>query len=212
MAKLSNDNFLVFLVRHGTTILNEKNAFRGPIDVPLDKNGFRDAYILANLFEPIEIGYIVTSDKLRSVQTAKIIGDKKGIIPIQTEALRALDVGDLGGKERSPENIAIINYHTLDHPEESFPGGESLNDFRERVRPVLCEAIDEAMATGLPILLVVHSSIVHEAGVMAHGSHTATLVEPGGVAALSFEDGKLRAEPIFKPDLKRMHKKDEPIT
>ena len=39
----------IYLVRHGTTLLNRKNRYRGRIDVPLDEGGWRDAWAAAGV-------------------------------------------------------------------------------------------------------------------------------------------------------------------
>jgi broad specificity phosphatase PhoE len=203
---------VLYVVRHGTTVLNEQHKFRGPANPPLDKQGFKDANVLAYFFEPLEVGLIVSSDKLRSVQTSDIIGRKKGITPIYTEQLHALDVGELSGKERNPETENIVHYYTVLYPDIPFPGGETLNDFRRRVDPVILEGIEHGLATGIPDIISGHSSIVHELGVLLHQDHTRTLVQPGGVAMVYLANGKLQADPIFKPDLERISKREEVFT
>jgi hypothetical protein len=48
-------------------------------------------------------------------------------------------------------------------------------------------------------MLVAHSSVVHEIGSIAKGDHKSILVEPGGAIAVYVNNGKIDAEPIFKP-------------
>jgi broad specificity phosphatase PhoE len=188
---------LVFVARHGVTDLNKRDAFRGPIDAPLDKSGVRDAHQLAHYFEPVDLSYIIHSDKKRTRETAKTIGDRKLMDIFPNEELRAWNVGDLGGKPKDEDNLAIVEHH-VQNPDLPFPGGESLNEFRNRVRPILAQAIDKGEEIGIPLLLVAHSSVIHEIGTMLSGNHDYTLVEPGGVCAIYVGNGKLDAEPIFK--------------
>jgi broad specificity phosphatase PhoE len=197
----SEKHIIVLLARHGTTDLNAKDAFRGPIDAPLDAKGRRDANQLAFYLEPITISAIALSDRKRTRETAHIIADRKDIphdMLVENEGLRAWDVGDLGGQPKNAENVALVDHHVA-HPDLPLPGGESLCQFQGRVRPLIMQAIDIGMRVGEPILLVVHSSVVHEVGTMLGGHHDYTLVEPGGIAAIYIENGKLDAEPIFKP-------------
>lgn len=204
----SEKHVLVYVARHGTTDLNQKDAFRGPIDAPLDKAGWRDANQLAYYFEPIEISHIVNSDRKRTRATAGAIAERKGIKPIENQDLRAWNVGDLGGKQKNKENEAVVDWHVA-HPEVPLPGGESLDAFKARVRPMLAGAIQVALQCGVPVLLVAHSSVIHEVGSMIGGSHEYTLVEPGGVAAIYIQNGELDAEPVFKA---RPHAKGTEIT
>jgi broad specificity phosphatase PhoE len=197
----SEKHMLVLLARHGTTDLNAKDAYRGPIDAPLDARGKRDAHKLAYYLEPIAVSGIVLSDRKRTRETAHIIADHKGIdrnMLTENPRLRAWDVGDLGGQPKNAENIKLVDYH-VQHPDIPLPGGESLYEFQSRIRPLIVEAIRIGLHIGEPILLVAHSSIIHEVGTMLGGHHDYTLVEPGGVAAIYIENGKLDAEPIFKP-------------
>ncbi len=189
---------LVYICRHGTTDLNQKDAFRGPIDAPLDKAGTRDAHQLSMYFEPVEISHIFHSSKKRTRETAKIIAQNQPDIPLnEVEDLRAWDVGDLGGKPKNEENLKIVEWH-VDNPTIPLPGGESLNEFKARVQPIIHEAVDHGLETGIPVLLVAHSSVIHEVGCMVCGDHDHTLVEPGGVCAIYIQNGKIDAEPVFK--------------
>lgn len=188
----------VYVVRHGRTVLNATNAFRGNANPPLDDVGIKQAHKLANLFSPIPISHIFCSDKQRATKTAEIIAQAKGGNVHQSEALRALNVGNFSGQPRNAKSEAELQQY-LDDPDCCIPGGESLNDFRSRIRPCLQEAIDLFMECGIPPMLVAHSSVVHEISNIATGDHKKILVEPGGAIAVYFEGGKISAEPIFKP-------------
>jgi broad specificity phosphatase PhoE len=199
----SEKHVLVYLARHGTTDLNLHHAFRGPVDAPLDKAGTRDANTLAYYFEPIDVSLIGHSGRKRTRDTAKLIADRKGYPHqelLDNPGLQAWNVGYLGGKPKNGENLKVIDYHTA-NPDVPIPEGESLNHFKVRVRPLLIDAIDLGARSGMPVLLIIHSSIIHEAGTMIAGCHTRALVEPGGVAAIYIQNGKLDVEPIFKPRL-----------
>lgn len=189
---------LCYVVRHGQTVLNKDNCFRGNANPILDSTGIKQAHILASLFEPIEISHIFCSDKQRSVKTAEIIAQAKGSPIHKSEGLRALNVGDFSGQKRTPETEGALQEY-LDDPDSLIPGGESLNDFKERIQPCLQEAIDLYCECGLPPLLVAHSSVVHECGSIIYSDHKKILVEPGGAIAVYSQNGKLGAEPIFKP-------------
>jgi probable phosphoglycerate mutase len=199
-------NIALFVARHGRTVLNDEGKFRGDADPELDANGFRDANELAFWFQPIELSFIVCSDKKRAVTTASIIslqkqlGDTCGfdLTPKPNELLRSWRIGDFSGKPKDKENLDELQQY-LDDPSLAVPGGESLNAFAARVRPLFLEAVDYAIECGVPGLIVVHSSTVHEVGTMLCKNHTAALVKPGGVAAVYIENGVLGAEAIFKP-------------
>ena len=196
---LTDENIVAFLVRHGTTILNEQHKFRGPKNVPLDAAGYRDANKLATLFEPIDLAYIFTSPKTRAFDTAKIIADRKGMTPIVNDGLLPWNIGDFGGKEKSEENVQAIQRYICD-PTVPVPDGEALDYFRGRIHPLVLDGVRIAENAGKPVMIVGHSSVIHEASALIVGDHMACKVKPGGVVAIYIENGILRARPIFKPD------------
>lgn len=204
---------LVYLARHGTTDLNESNCFKGHLDPDLNGSGWRDAHALAYYLEPIDLGSIFFSPRKRARHTAMIISKAKVNTTYHGNSnLRDLDVGDLGGKKKTPENKEIVKFHA-ENPDEVFPGGESFNEFKGRVRPLLVDAVRWALRNGKPTLLVAHSSVIREAGDLFNKDRHSTKVLPGGVAAVYCEDGELKATPIFKPDSEHIGKsKAEIIT
>lgn len=197
---MSNKTVLVYLARHGTTVANQNNEFRGPLNFPLDKKGIRDAHQLGFYFKDMELFPVIfCSSKIRAVDTARIINEarEEPLKVQQNDGLCAWNVGFLGGKEKTEENEAVIDYYAS-NPELAIPKGESLNDFKFRVRPLIKNAIEIADRSGLPVLIVVHSSVIHEVGSLLYDDHKSVIVEPGGVAAIYYDNGKLEAEPIFK--------------
>lgn len=189
---------LLFLAaRHGQTELNAAGCFRGHNNIPLDSHGIRDAHQLAKFFKPIELSHIICSDKIRSHETARIIAAEKEMPVHPTPNLHAWDVGEFSGKPKDKENLAALQWY-IDNPDEVIPAGESLNAFKARVRPCYKEAAEIADYCGAPVLLVIHSSNIHEIGSMLYGDHNSVLVQPGGVVAVSAQDDRLVAESIYK--------------
>ena len=186
------------VVRHGRTTLNASNSFRGNVDPELDSVGIKQAEDLAKLLSDTPLSVIFTSDKQRATKTAEIIAKGREIPVRQVACLRALDVGQLSGQKRTPENVAFLQ-HYLDHPECQIPGGESLNEFRARVDPCLQSAVELFMQCGVPPMVVAHSSVVREVGTVIYGSHKKVLVEPGGAVVICFQNGVFTAQAIHRP-------------
>jgi probable phosphoglycerate mutase len=199
---------LVIAVRHGETTLNAQNKFRGSNNVPLDANGIKQAEVVAGKLAGHQYAHMVSSDRVRTITTAEIIAEATGIAFDITPNLRAWDIGFLSGKKKDEENKDILDYY-IKHPNIPIPKGESLNAFKARVRPQVYEAIATAQAGGAPTILVVHSSIIHELGDMFHSNHEAVLVEPGGIAIIYMEKGKLQAKPVFRVRDKAVRKAGE---
>lgn len=181
---LRGDGTLLYVVRHGNTELNDSNKFRGFMDVPLDDRGRKAASDAAGKLSDIPYRRIYSSDMSRSIETANALNSDghADYKPIQN--LRPLNVGDFAGMEKSRENRDAIE-HYVAHPAKQIPGGESLNQFKLRVRPEINHIIDIARADGVPSVLVAHSSTIHELGDMFHGDHTYAKVKPGGIVKVS---------------------------
>lgn len=191
-------NVLCFVVRHGQTVLNAEKKFRGNKNPVLDATGRDDAHTLAEIFKDVDLSHIICSDKVRATETAEIIGKEQQLPVHKTENLRALNVGNFSGLERNKENTDSLQKF-LDSPDECIPGGESLNDFKSRINPCLNEAVSLGQESGAPVLVVAHSSIVHQLGDLLYGDHHKILVDPGGIVAIYLsENGKVEATPIFK--------------
>jgi broad specificity phosphatase PhoE len=107
-------------------------------------------------------------------------------------------VGNLSGQKRSKENVELLQSY-LKNPDCQIPGGESLNQFRQRVDPCIREAIHIFMECGVPAMIVAHSSVVREVGHLLMGDQKKVLVQPGGVIAVYLQNGQLSAKPILKP-------------
>jgi len=165
----------------------------------LDAAGYRDANKLAALFEPIDLAYIFTSPKKRAFDTAKIIAGRKDMEPLTNEGLLPWDIGDFGGKEKNDENVQEIQRYICD-PTIPVPDGEALDRFRGRIHPLVLDAVRMAEHIGKPVMIVGHSSVIHEASSLIVGDHMACKVKPGGVVAIYAEGGFLHACPIFKQD------------
>ena len=197
---MDKSNLLAYFVRHGTTAANEEGLFRGRLNPALDEAGIQDALKLKEYFKHTEFGDAFTSDTLRSQTTAATVLQPHEISPIIVPELNAIDIGRLAGQKKS-DHQAEVNYFQ-NNPNEPFPGGESINQFRGRVRPAISHAIKRGFETGLPSVAFVHSSIIHEVGNMIHGDHLASLVKPGGVVGVFHTGGHFIAKALIKPETK----------
>jgi broad specificity phosphatase PhoE len=202
------NQIVAYFARHGRTTLNHLNCFRGAMNPDLDATGRRQAHRLASLFEPIDLSAIFYSDKKRSEETSDIIASrKKGIQCFGTKNLWPLNVGEFSGQPKDAANEKKLEKY-IQNPDLQIPGGESLNEFKARVRPCIQEAIDIADEQGAPTLCVVHSSVIHEVGDFINNSHESCLVEPGGVCAVFMDGGMLRAQAMFRADTQTDPKND----
>jgi broad specificity phosphatase PhoE len=127
-------------MRHGQTQWNREERFRGRADLSLDETGRRQAEVAALRLKEEHAAAVYCSPLRRALQTAKIVGEKLGLPVRPLEGLIDLDFGSfegLSGEEATRQYPELYRLW-LQHPHEvRFPGGEGLEDVRQRVVPAV---------------------------------------------------------------------------
>ena len=150
----------VYLVRHGQSEWNVLRLTQGQTaHPPLTALGRSQAAAAAEILAS-ELGgraRLLTSDLVRAVETARIIGDRLGIEPAPDERLREQHLGSLQGQvyERS---WAHAESHDWSDHELPIAGGESVAAVRRRMAALLAE-LDPA----IPTVLVSHGDAIRSA-------------------------------------------------
>jgi broad specificity phosphatase PhoE len=155
----------IILVRHGQTAWNVGagggERFRGLTDVPLNDDGLAQAQSLAEWLahEPITAAY--SSPLQRAYKTAEIITEPHGLPIHVLEDLTSLDYGDW--QERPVAEVAKTDPELfrlwVEEPHRfRFPGGEGLDDLRDRAMPTLQNALARH-TDGETILVVTHQVV-----------------------------------------------------
>jgi broad specificity phosphatase PhoE len=135
----------LWLVRHGETLWNREGRLLGWTDLPLTPEGEVQARALKGLLPPLPA---FSSDLARALRTAELAGFR----PEATWALREIHFGALEGAPwealEPAYKEALLRFQGF-HP----PGGESLEDFQERIFRFL-----EGLKA--PVLLFTHGGVV----------------------------------------------------
>lgn len=175
---------VAYFVRHGQTELNKDSDFKGELQIGLNDKGKEQAQELADLFKNRSISEAHSSGLKRAKETAAPILAGRGIRLKTSDALNALDVGDLAGQPKNDKTLDEMS-HYQDHTDERIPGGESIDEFRRRLDPKILAIIHRGEETGKPTLAVVHGSVLRElARFINHDEHNQTKVKPGGIVAV----------------------------
>jgi broad specificity phosphatase PhoE len=158
----------LWLVRHGETLWNREGKLLGWTDLPLTPEGEVQARALKGLLPPLPA---YSSDLVRALRTAELAG----FHPEATWALREIHFGALEGAPwealEPAYKEALLRFQGF-HP----PGGESLEDFQERIFRFL-----EGLKA--PALLFTHGGVVR-ATLRALGEDG--LVPPGSVLVVDW--------------------------
>jgi len=135
----------IILARHGETNWNVAELFRGRIDVELNDTGVRQAELLGAYLSEFEIEAVYSSPLERAVRTAEAIAGRHGLRVNAVPGLIDFDYGEWQGlshqavKDRYQELYATW----LSRPEQvRMPGGERLEDVRERAMAVVAGAVE----------------------------------------------------------------------
>ena len=132
-----SDTTRIHLVRHGTTLLNRANRYRGRRDVPLDAGGWQDAWTAAGELQDVGLTAIYASPCRRARDTARVIADAAELRNINDlPGLLNLDYGLWEGltseEARAQDELAYSKYQTY-APDAACPNGESLARAAERM-------------------------------------------------------------------------------
>jgi len=177
--------FLV--VRHGESTYGARGRFTGREDVPLTDIGRRQAAAVADRIAPLAPAVVLTSPLIRCLDTATAIAGRVGAPQVPDDRLVDERLGawtGLGIDEIEagwPDELAAWRRD----PGATPPDGESFVHVRERVRPVLTEALRDYR--GHTIVLVTHAAVAKMILV------TALQVDPAVAYRLRVDTGSLSA-------------------
>jgi broad specificity phosphatase PhoE len=150
------------IVRHGSTKLNSgasgnsAECVRGWKDVPLSPKGIKEAEAVAKDLRNVKMVGLYSSNLDRAEHTAHIVSKATGTRILGSfQGLRPWHVGELAGKEVA-DCDEIMRRHVAETPDKPLPGGESFNDFKDRL--LCCLDVLRQKHDGESIGLVTHNS------------------------------------------------------
>lgn len=158
----------VILVRHGRTRLNAERRLQGRVDEPLDDLGFEQAASLARHLTSVLDGdvSVVSSPLARARQTAEVVARSLGLAVESDERWIEMSYGEFDGRKDSDVPADLWSSWRRD-PSFAPPGGESLLDVHQRVRPA-CEQL-VSLPSGRTLVVVSHVSPIKSAVAWALG-------------------------------------------
>jgi broad specificity phosphatase PhoE len=192
------DQPVLYIVRHGST--GDDDSYNSPENPPLTEQGREDAKAAAKFLADKNIGNLLTSIFDRSKETAEFISQATGVKPQADKAIDSLDVGDVSKLSTKEEADKVIKHHQT-HKDKPIPGGESIQNFHNRVFPQFTKSIQNFYKTGKPSVLSAHHSVQHAAGEFFNNDKDSALTKTGGVVAVyQIGPGRFKAVPVFRPE------------
>ena len=151
----------LLLVRHGDTELNSRERFWGATDVKLSAAGVKQAEQLRNHLATEKVDAVYSSDLKRALVTAETIASRHRLGVISCTELREIDFGDVEGltyEEISQLYPELARQWSERMPKMRYPGGESRDEFDNRVAKFLGRLKEHL--PGEAILIVGHSGVL----------------------------------------------------
>ena len=147
----------IYLVRHGQVEGHDEKRYNGQSDVSLTQLGREQSGRVCDSLVNLSLDAVYSSDLDRSRHCAELIAATHDLPVNAHESLRELNIGDWEGRtwaelrEAYPEEwqARLRNLVTF-----QVPGGESLQDAADRIRPTMQKIIEDH--PGGDVALVAH--------------------------------------------------------
>ncbi len=125
----------LYLIRHGETDWNRAGIFQGTTDVPLNAAGHAQAGALGDLLRGVRFDAGYTSPLRRARETAEAVLRGRGVPLVAVPELREISYGLWQGRGSEPAGRCSpgLEWKWKHQPwSVRFPGGETLDEVRER--------------------------------------------------------------------------------
>lgn len=145
----------LLFIRHGQTDYNKQSRLQGALPVPLNDEGLAQARSLAMVFADYGIGAIYASPMPRAMQTAQILAERLGQMPVQDARLGEIAFGCFEGMTMAE---AAAQYPEASRRWHSgflayrVPGGESRLDVQRRMRAAWDDILQADAASTVAVI------------------------------------------------------------
>ena len=200
----------LILLRHGQSQWNLENRFTGWKDISLTEKGIKEAIDAGRLMNKhnISIDLIFSSVLQRANETARLTvlemnlkhlwNEENELIMMRDQALNERDYGDLVGlnKQETADKFGKEQVHiwrrSFDVPP---PGGESLKNVVERVKPYFDTNIEPELKKKKNILISAHGNSLRAmmicVGLYQPGEITKIELPTGSPFVFCYEEGQV---------------------
>lgn len=188
----------LFLVRHGQTAANTRFELdTSEPGFPLTELGKEQAAALPEAFQGIDLDLIITSNLVRTQQTAHPLADSRGIRPVIDEDVREIRAGDL--EMKSDEESIRVYHETVEgwsrgDLDPRIPGAETGHEVVERFTAGI-ERGRSIVGDSGSLVIVAHGAIIRTwSRLRAQNTDFARfhLVKNTGIVELSDSSGAWR--------------------
>lgn len=150
----------IYLVRHGQVEGYEEKRYNGQVNVPLTREGEEQSARVCDYLAEISLEAVYSSDLDRSRYCAELIAEAHHLTSHSLPSLRELNIGDWEGRtweelqEAYPDDWEarlqdLVNFQV--------PGGESLQDAADRIRPTIKKILTDH--SGGDVAIIAHGGV-----------------------------------------------------
>lgn len=135
----------ICFIRHGESVGNLENRFRGKHDFPLNENGMRQAQALKQELQEVPFLKIYSSPLRRAFDTAQIIANGKTVVETD-EAFINISLGEWENRPKAEiqEKYPDLWKLWINNPEKLvFPGMETLAEVQQRSYGELLQLVEQ---------------------------------------------------------------------
>jgi len=134
----------IYLVRHGQVEGHEEKRYNGQVNVPLTQLGREQSARVCDFLADLSLAAVYSSDLDRSHHCAELIAVAHDLTVNSEGSLRELSIGDWEGRTWAELQEAYPDHwqaRLRDLVNFQVPGGESLQDAADRIRPTVQKII-----------------------------------------------------------------------
>jgi broad specificity phosphatase PhoE len=146
----------IILARHGETEWNVEEVFRGRIDIELNQTGLKQAELLAEYLSRVKIEAVYSSPLQRAAKTAEAVARRHKLKVEVVNGLTDCHFGRWQGlhlREVKDKYKELYRQWAESPQLVQIPGGESLDEVRERALAVVGGVLDKHTGS---VVLVSH--------------------------------------------------------
>ncbi|MEW6006850.1 MAG: histidine phosphatase family protein [bacterium] len=180
------------LIRHAQTDWNKRKVFRGRKEVELNRTGIRQAEKTSTLLAELPVETIYTSPLKRALITAQILKRPHPNVEVkEVPSFIDIDYGEWQGLSEDDVKNNKLYLDWITKPESvTFPGGESLEDVKNRALPVFEEIIKTCkLSIIVTHRIVIKIILLHIMGLKL-SSFWSVRQDPCGITRIEFMDNK----------------------
>ena len=151
----------VFLVRHGATVLSAEDRYAGSVDAALSEEGRSQARALGTRLADEALAAVYASPMSRTLETARLIVDRRELEVVAVPELRETDHGHWEGKTRDEIKTSFAEeYARWERDPFTFAptGGETGLQVLARALPALLGIVERH--GGASVLVVSHKATI----------------------------------------------------